>query len=152
MSRADLEARFEDLAELAALTNSDTGTPDTAVEDDCIESAEAEIDSRIGMRYATPVVVSINASVASILKRKASDIAEYHAYSRGSIVPDIQIARYDAAVEWATRVGEGVFTLPGASTVPSTTGRAPRLQHSSGNREVASDDPRQWSRDTVGGL
>ena len=38
----------------------DTGTPDTGVLDDCIESAEADINSRIGKRYATPVVITSN--------------------------------------------------------------------------------------------
>ena len=151
MTRADLEDRFEDSAEVASLTDS-SPTPDTAVEDDCIEAAEAEIDTRIGQRYATPVVVAGNASLTAILKRKATDIAEYFLYSRGGFIPEPQVRRYDAVIVWADGIAEGKYALPGAVTPPSTTSREPRAEWSSSNRTHDADDARKFTRLLIAGL
>ena len=147
-----LETRFDDATELAYLTDNEVaGTPDTAVEEECIASAEGAINTRIGKRYKTPVA-STDASVVALLQGQTLDLAEVNMRKRKPPISEQKERQADKVLEWADRVGDGTYVLPGASTYDSTVSRDPRLTWSTSDRTQDSDDARLFSRDTASGL
>lgn len=150
---AELQARFASAEEAAFATDTEsTGTPSSTVLDDAIEFAEGEINSRIGKRYATPVVVSGNTELTALLKRKTLDIAEWHLLGRSDHVSEVKTSRYERAMDWADGVSEGKFILSGAATPPSTTSRNPLASWSTNDRDVEDDAARICTRETMGML
>jgi phage gp36-like protein len=148
-----LKTRFDGDAEVAYLTDTEeTGTPDTGVLDDCIESAEADINSRIGKRYATPVVITANTELTALLKRKTLDLAEYYLLARGPSISDQKEKQALRVYEWADAVASGKFILSGAVTPPSTASRAPLASWSGSDRDLTDVDTRIFSRATMSGL
>lgn len=153
LSQAELKARFADDTEVAYLTDTEsTGTPSTTVLDDCIENAEGEINSRIGKRYLTPVVVSGNTELTALLKRKTGDLAEYFLLLRGPQVSVEKEKRADRVLEWAAFVADGTFVLSGAVTPTSTASRAPLASWTGSDRDLTDVDTRIFSRETMAGL
>lgn len=152
-TQAELKARFDGDAEVAYLTDTEeTLTPDTAVLDDCIEAAEADINSRIGKRYATPVVVTGNTELTALLKRKTLDLAEVFLLMRGPSVSEQKEKQSERVMEWASKVAAGTFVLSGAATPPSTTSRDPLAYWSGSNRDLTDVETRIFSRETMSGL
>ena len=153
VSQAELKTRFDGDAEIAYLTDTEeTGTPDTAVLDDCIESAEADINSRIGKRYATPVVIAANTELTALLKRKTLDLAEYYLLARGPSVSEQKEKQALRVYEWADAVSEGKFVLSGAVTPPSTASRDPLASWTGSDRDLSDVDTRIFSRETQSAL
>jgi phage gp36-like protein len=152
-TQAELKARFDGDAEVAYLTDTEeTGIPDTGVLDDCIESAEADINSRIGKRYATPVVVTGNVELTALLKRKALDLAEYYLLVRSPSISDQKEKQAERAWEWAAKVADGTFVLSGAATPPSTASRAPLATWTGSDRDLTDVTTRIFSRETMAAL
>ena len=152
-SQAELKTRFDGDAEIAYLTDTEeSGTPDTGVLDDCLESAEADINSRIGKRYKTPVTVSGNTELAALLKRKTLDLAEYYLLLRGPSVSDQKEKQAERIWAWADKVSDGTFVLSGAETPTSTTSRDPLAQWTGSDRDLTDVETRIFSRETMSGL
>ena len=153
VSQAELKSRFDGDAEVAFLTDTEeTGVPDTGVLDDCIEAAEADINSRIGKRYKTPVVISGNTELTALLKRKTLDLAEYYLLARGPSVSDQKEKQALRVYEWANAVSKGEFILSGAVTPPSTTSRDPLASWTGSDRDLSDVPTRIFSRETMDAL
>ena len=153
VSQAQLKSRFDGDAEVAFLTDTEeTGTPDTGVLDDCIESAEADINSRIGKRYATPVTIAGNTELTALLTRKTLDLAEYYLLARGPSVSDQKEKQALRVYEWADAVAKGEFVLSGAVTPTSTASRDPLASWSGSDRDLDDVDTRIFSRETQSAL
>lgn len=152
-SQSDLKDRFDGDAEVAFLTDTEeTGTPDTDVLDDCIESAEAEINTWIAQRFQTPVDVSLDTELARLLKRKTIDLAEVYLLRRGPQVSEEKEKQEDRVLSWAKSVGKGEAQLTGAVTVASATTRAPLASWTGSDRDLGDVPTRIFSRDTMSSL
>lgn len=102
--------------EMIALTNLDDfdGAIDETRLNAALEYAGAEIDSRLGARFALPLQ-----SVPLVLKNKALDIARYQ-MEHGKPREDV-VKRYDDAIRWLEQVAAGKVSLGDAIATPSTT-------------------------------
>lgn len=101
-------------AELIQLTDRadpPAGAIDTAVLDEALADAAAEIDAYLSGRYALPLAV-----VPPHLERMACDIARYYLY--GDRVTEVVTRRFDDALRYLREVGAGRLSLgaevPGA--------------------------------------
>lgn len=128
-SNAELKTRFDSAdsdAELEVLTDKAPGTGvDDAVLTDVVTLAEADINTRIGRLWATPVDVSIDAELAALMKGRTLDLAEYYLHRRSDHATEVKERQAERALEWATAVGIGTFVLPGGVTPASTQSRDP---------------------------
>lgn len=147
----ELQARFNSAEEVALLTHT-VGTPDTTVLTDMLESAEGDINSRIGKRYATPVVVTSNTELTALMKRKTLDLAEFYLLREGDRVSDLKEKQGESVLVWANKIGDGTFILSGAVTPPSTASRDPLAAWTGSNRDLTDVDTRIFSRETMAGL
>jgi phage gp36-like protein len=149
---AQLIARYADDEEAAwATDNESTGTADTAVMTEALETAEAELDSYLAKRYAVPVDVASDDGLARILRGRTLDVAQYILAVRHQHVSDSTVKAYDDAVAWLTNVSKGVVVLPAAGTPASTVSREPTAKWGSGT-EARSSTVRIFTRDEVSGL
>lgn len=148
-STAELETRFEDTAEVEFLTDKTEGTGvDTAVLDDVIEAAEAEIDAALSKRFATPVTITDNVPLTALLKRKTLDLAEFYLHRRGEAASEVKIVQAQRVLDWLDKVVAGERNLVGAVTVASTTSADPRGTWTSSNRELPDTSARRFTRET----
>lgn len=146
-STAELETRFENDAELEFLTDKAEGSGvDTAVLDDVIESAENEIDSALSKRFATPVDVSVDTSLAALLKRKTLDLAEVYLHRRGEAASEVKQDQKTEVLEWLDKVVAGERNLVGAVSVASTTSANPRAAYTDSGRTLSSTSARLFTR------
>lgn len=148
---AELEARFEDAAEVTHLTDSETGSPDTTVLDEVLDDASGEIDSAFGMKYEVPVVTS-DTQLTARLKSITLDLAVYNLSARRRTVPEIFQIKRDNAVEWLRQVAEGERVPPGATTLASTSSRDPALAFGTSGTVGGTANQRVFSRASQGGL
>lgn len=150
---AELISRFANEAEVSYLTDTEaTGTADAGVLADCLEDAEAEINTWIAQRYKTPVDVSVDTELARLLKRKTLDIAETYLLMRGPSIAENKTAQLERTIEWAKAVGMGQAQLTGAVTATSTTTRTPLATWTGANRDLTNVETRLCSRETMGSL
>lgn len=127
LTTTELKTRFENDAELEFLTDKAEGsTPDEAVLTDVVETAEGEINSGLAMRYATPVDVSIDTTLAALLKRMTLDLAEVYLHRRGEGASEIKTEQRDRVLEWVEQMATGKRRLVGAVTAASTASDNPR--------------------------
>ncbi len=146
-STAELETRFENAAELEFLTDKAEGSGvDTAVLDDVIESAENEIDSALSKRFATPVDVSLDTSLAALLKRKTLDLAEYYLHRRGEAASEVKALQAERVLDWLDKLVAGERNLVGAVSVASTTSSDPRAAYTDSGRTLSSTSARLFTR------
>jgi phage gp36-like protein len=152
-STAELETRFEDDAELAYLTdNVAAGEPDDAVLTDVLEAAEGEINSGLAKKYATPVDVSVDSTLAALLKRKTLDLAEVYLHRRGEDASEVKQDQLDQVLEWVDRIAKGERVLVGAVTAASTTSADPRATWTDTSRELPDTSDRIFTRQSGGRL
>lgn len=156
---SELKTRFADDEEVAFLTDSEaSGSPDSDVLDDCLESAESDINCRIGKLYKTGagLVALLTGTGGSesiaMLRRKTLDIAEYYLLLRNPSQAEQKKEQYLRALELFDKIGDGTFVLSGAITPPSTVGRDPLAYWSGSDRDLTDVDTRLISRETASGL
>lgn len=146
----ELKTRFEDDTELAFLTdNVAAGIADDDVLTDVVEAAEGEINSGLAVRYATPVDVSIDTTLAALLKRKTLDLAEHYLHRRGEAASEIKKDQADQVLEWVDKVSKGERKLVGALTAASTASANPRADWSDSGRTAPDDSKRFFTRETT---
>ena len=94
-------------SELIGLTDEDdTGSVDTTVVDDAIDTASVEIDGYLGGRYTLPL-----ATVSPIIKKLCVDIAIYNLYAIGDGPPATREQRYNNAIVYLKSVAKGDISL-----------------------------------------
>ena len=121
----------------ARLTDRVNGTTaSSTVAQQIVDEAEAEANSYLGRRYATPVNLTAHPELADVLGQRTLDLAEYIAW-RGtpfvSDVPNRVKGLYENARRWFEQVGSGKTHLP-ADTPPAA--------------RVAEDDSPRYSAQT----
>lgn len=103
-----------------------------------IADADAEINGYLGARYAVPLD-----PVPPVVAKYAVDMAIYHIQSRRRGASESRKERYDMAIRFLTKVGEGKLTL--GVNDPEDTPRdneAPRMS--------SANPPRIFSRESMG--
>lgn len=97
------------------LTDDDSvGAVDSALVDEAIAQADAEIDSYCGNRYAVPF-----AAAPDIVKKCSVDIAIYNLYSRRvEEIPQTRADRYKNAVRQLEGIARGIISI-GVDPPPS---------------------------------
>lgn len=143
---SELQARFEDSAEVAQLTDSTDGTPDTTVTQELVDRAAGIFDSYVGKIYAIPVDVSVDDTLDATVRNIVLDIAVYLLLVRGENVPAAKLKAYDDAIAWLVLISNGEVVLPSAEVLASTTTRFDGSQY--GTAGTSDSSNRLFSRAT----
>lgn len=132
----------------ARLTDRVAGTTaDAVVAQQVVDEAEAEADSYLAQRYATPVSLAEHPELAAVLAARVLDLAEYVAWKGSPFVselPDRVQRLYDGAIAWLQRVAAGDWPLP------ATSPPAPRVAVTDGPQYRAT--PRTFTHDELEGV
>ncbi len=154
LTTTELLTRFPDDNDASFFTDDEgSGTPITTKLDDIIETAEGLINSRLAMRYATPVDVSIDTELGNTLERMTLDLAEGLMISgRSERISDAKQAQMDRVLDWADRIAKGELVLPGGVTPAGPSSRAPRASWTGSTRTLSSDSPRLFTRESMRAL
>lgn len=116
----------------ARLTDRVNGTTaNNTVAQEIVDAAEAEVDSYLSKRYATPINLTANSELNATLKARVLDVAEYRAWNGAPFVtraPDRVASVYSSSKRWLADVAAGLIHLPAASRPASPTAEddAPR--------------------------
>lgn len=130
-TQADMQTALGDdeLIQLTDRADPPVGAIDAAVLTRALEAADGEIDSYLAARYTLPL-----ASVPTILRDCAIDIARYRLHDRG--VPDLVKDTYKERIAWLRDVSKGVASL-GINTDDLTPASAGLPEMTSGGRVFA---------------
>lgn len=132
----------------ARLTDRTQGTAaDEAVARQIIAEAEAEANSFLSKRYATPIDLSVRPELAGVLELRVLDVAEHLAWRGSPFVNDLPNRvklLYEEARRWLAEVAAGRLCLPAAAPPASRVAEddAPRYRAA----------PRQFTAEELGGL
>lgn len=109
--------------------------------------AEAEANSRLAVRYATPVDLSANPELADVLAARVLDLAESIAWQSSPFMGDlpdrVRLLRSDAT-RWFEDVARGRVQLPAATLPRSTTAMDDTAR--------ITNSPRTFTADELNGL
>ena len=75
---------------------------------DAIAEGSSEIDSRVGVKYPTPLAAEHRTPV---LLRRCADVIAYILTDDGDVLSETVYSRYKSAVQWACDVGKGKARL-----------------------------------------
>ncbi|MBI5863267.1 MAG: DUF1320 family protein [Planctomycetes bacterium] len=122
----------------ARLTDRAAGTTASdVVGQQIVDEAEADANSRLAVRYATPVDLAARPEVATVLAARVLDLAEALAWHTSPLmgdVPDrVRLLRADA-VRWFEQVAAGRIHLPAAAPPGSTAAVDDAARSSGGGR------------------
>ena len=150
---AELTTRFaSDLEASYATDNESVGTASSTVLDECIDTAEGEINSYLAMRYATPVDTTLSTAIDNLMLGITLDIAEWHVLNRSPSVSEQKTAQYERRIEWLKMIAKGEANMPGAVTLPSTLSNGTTASWTGSNRTLSDESPRLFSRETASTL
>lgn len=128
----------------ARLTDRDNGTTaDAAVAQQIVDEAEAEADSYLAKRYATPVDLAVHTELAQILETRVLDLAEHGAWKGSPFVSDIPQrvqASYAEAVRWFEMIVRGDIHLPASTAPASRTAEDESPRYSGETRQFTGDE------------
>lgn len=129
--QADMQIALGDdeLIQLTDRADPPVGAIDAAVLTRALEAADGEIDSYLAARYTLPL-----ASVPTILRDCAIDIARYRLHDRG--VPDLVKDTYKDRIAWLRDVAKGTASL-GINTDDIAPASAGLPEMTSGGRVFA---------------
>ena len=122
-SDPDLKVGYEQLTDRTGGT-----TADDAVGQEVLDAAHGDVNGWIAKRYAVPVDVSSDATLAQKLEGITLDIAMYRAFALAApriTVPERVADIYADAIKWLVEVAKGKATLPGATEIPAATIHGP---------------------------
>lgn len=119
----------DELIQLTDRADPPVGAIDATVLTRALEAADGEIDSYLAARYTLPL-----ASVPTILRDCAVDIARYRLHDRG--VPDRVKDAYKDRIAWLRDVTKGITSL-GINTDDLTPASAGLPEMTSGGRVFA---------------
>jgi len=144
---AEVKARFDNDAELAALTdNEENGVADEAVITEVLDDAEGEVDSYVGVRYKIPYDTTKSAVVKARLKSVTLDLAVWRLLIRGDVISDPKQQSRDMAIEYLKALAVGDVVLPQTDTPETTDSREPLVAY--GTAGTSSSSARLFSRST----
>lgn len=124
ITTTDLSARLGATL-YARLTDRVHGTTaDNDVAQQIVAAAEAEADSYLAKRYATPLDLVAQPELVGVLQARVLDLAEHAAWKSSPFVSDppqrIRML-YATALAWFEAVARGAVTLPAAVPPASST-------------------------------
>jgi phage gp36-like protein len=154
-SIAQLQGRFASAVESAYATDNEAaGVISDAVANECIGSAEGEINSYFAERYRTPLsaVELADTSVAALMLGVTLDIAEYHVARRSPQPGEEIIAQYERRIRWLELVAAGKVSIPGAVEITATTTSGTAASWTGSDRDLSSVTTRVTSRTTMAAL
>jgi phage gp36-like protein len=132
----------------ARLTDRVNGTTaNDLVAQQIVDEAEAEANSYLARRYATPVDLAEHPELAAVLAARVLDLAEWAAWKSTPFVSDpparVQSV-YAEALRWLAEVAQGRLTLPAAvpADPPTALNDGPRYRA----------EPRSFTADELDGL
>ncbi len=137
-SQEDLLKLIPEL-ELAQLTAESGDTPDTEVVGDCIDQADAEIDSYLAVRYSLPLTTT-----PARVKALSIDMGIYHIYSRRDRIPESRRQKYEDAVAFLKAVAAGRAEIIGADGAEISGDAADVVEITSQTRVFDRDKLRGW--------
>lgn len=118
-------------------------TPSTSVAQALIDEAEAEANSYLARRYATPVDLAAHPELAALLASKVLDLAEYAAWRGSPFIsdpPQRVRAIQQAALHWFESVARGEVALPAAPPPAPTAARDEGPYYTSAPRAFTPDE------------
>lgn len=128
----------------ARLTDRVTGSAaDSAVAQQIVDEAEAEADSYLAQRYATPVDLAARPELENILEARVLDVAEYLAWKSSPFVagvPQRVQALYQATLRWFEALAAGRLTLPAAAPPAAPTAQDDGPRYTSEDRTFTADE------------
>ncbi len=135
----DIETRLSE-ADLAALADYDgDGQPDETVVEQAIRSAEALIDSYLGVRFSVPVSAPGD-GCPDVLTARAVNLAVYFLrLGRDSVTEDVR-AQYEDDIAWLKEVVAGSVSL-GVEPAPDPSEGAPTVRYQTQERLFGRDEP-----------
>ncbi len=128
----------------ARLTDRVNGTTASAtVAQQIVDAAEAEANSYLARRYATPVDLAAQPELAAVLTSRVLDLAEFGAWKSSPFTSDppqrVHLL-YAAALEWFEAVAAGRILLPATRPPPGPTASEPVARYSGGGRAFTAEE------------
>jgi len=147
ITTSDLSARLGTTLYARLTDRVDGESASSTVAQQIVDEAEAEADSYLAARYATPVNLSTHPELADVLAQRVLDLAEYIAWRGSPFVSDIPgrvRTLYSEVRKWFAGVVAGTTALP-ASSPPAS-----RVAADNSPRYTAED--RKFTADELDGL
>jgi len=143
ITTADLSQRLGPTL-YARLTDRTNGTTlNNTVGQQIVDEAEAEANSYLSKRYATPVNMTQHPELADVLALRVLDLAEYMAWKSSPFVSDIPgrvKAVHEDARRWLERVAAGAVHLPASSPPAASTAEDDSPRYSGRTRAFTEDE------------
>lgn len=117
ISNSDIEERVGSATLLQLADDDGNGVADAGIVDEARLAAEGEVNSRLAVRYQTPIDLSAHPDLTDLLASFALDLAEYRLRLRRPPVSEDARRRRDHAVDWLNRVADGRVQLPSSTPV-----------------------------------
>ncbi|MGE0481813.1 MAG: phage protein Gp36 family protein [Phycisphaerae bacterium] len=114
-----------------------------AVAAQIVAEAEAEADSYLARRFATPVDLSARPELAAVLQARVLDLAEHGAWKGSPFVNDLPSrvrALYAAAIAWFEEVARGAVELPAAAPAAGRVATNDAARVSGSARTLTADE------------
>ena len=143
ITNADIEERLGSDTYVQVADDDGDGVADAGVVDEARLGAEGEVNSYLGCRYQVPISLTAHADLADVLASFTLDLAEYRLRVRRPPVPKDVLDKRAQAIEWLTRVADGLLTLPSATPVAANPTR--------GTLGVTIGEERLLTRDELSG-
>ncbi len=128
----------------ARLTDRVNGTTASeTVAQQIVDEAEAEANSYLAQRYATPVDLTAHPELQDILAARVLDLAEFTAWKGSPFIndpPQRVHQLYAAAIGWLESVAAGRFPLPASSPPASRTAEDAGPRYAGGGRVFTADE------------
>lgn len=128
----------------ARLTDRVSGTTaDDTIGQQIIDEAEAEANSYLAQRYATPVALAEHPELAALLELRVLDLAEFAAWKSAPFVsdPPQRVHKlYATALRWFEDVARGRLALPAAALPDGPTALGDEAAFRAGVRSFTADE------------
>ncbi len=136
----DLELRLGPAAYVQLTDDEAAGSASAARAGEALAAAEGEVDSRVAVRYRTPVDVTAEPEAAALLKSIVLDLAECRLHARRPPVPEAVRDKASAARQWLRDLAAGRAQLPVAQSVADTVVGGTVAEISGAQRVFRRDD------------
>lgn len=132
----------------ARLTDRIAGTTaDDVVAQQIVDEAEAQANSFLATRFATPIDLGLYPQVAAALRARVLDVAEFLAWKSSPFVTDVPErlrVLHEEARQWLMALADGRVALPG--------GVQPASRGQSETTPLYSAPPRVFTSESLDGL
>ena len=121
LTNSDITNWMGSAAVIQLTDDAGTGSADDSRITEARQGAEAEANSYLATRYATPVILTGESEVAAVLRAFVLELAAYRLHGRRPPIPTDVVRRRGEAVEWLARVASGLVQLPAVAAPAGPT-------------------------------